>query len=66
MASFGRSKRETLAFLYKLDGYANKHGFRDGRGKVRLGADSASFLDIHYRRQTAAWRRLEHLKEKIK
>ena len=66
MRSFGRSKRETLAFLYKLDGYAKRHGFGDGRGKVRLGADSASFLDMHYRRQTAAWRRLENLKEKIK
>jgi Peptidase family M48 len=66
MRSFGRSKRETLAFLYKLDGYAKRNGFGAGRGKVRLGADSASFLDIHYRRQTAAWRRLENLKERIK
>jgi hypothetical protein len=66
MRGFGRSKRETLAFLYKLDGYANKHGFRDGRGKVRLAADSSSLLDVHYRRQTAARLRLEHLKESIK
>ncbi len=66
MRSFGRSKRETLAFLYKLDGYAAKHGFRDGRGKVRLAADSSSLLDIHYRRQTAARLRLERLKENIK
>jgi hypothetical protein len=66
MRSFGRSKRETLAFLYKLDGYAKRHGFGDGQGKVRLGVDSASFLDIHYRRQTAAWKRLENLKQKIK
>jgi hypothetical protein len=66
MRGFGRSKRETLAFLYKLDGYATRHGFRDGRAKVRLGVESASFLDIHYRRQTAAWERLDHLKEKFK
>jgi hypothetical protein len=66
MRSFGRSKRESLAFLYKLDGYASKHGFRDGRAKVRMAPESASFLDIHYRRQTAAWKRLEHLKEPIK
>ncbi len=66
MRSFGRSKRETLAFLYKLDGYAKRHGFGDGHGKVRLGVDSASFLDIHYKRQTAAYKRLENLKQKIK
>ena len=63
MRSFGRSKRESLAFLYKLDGYATKHGFRDGRAKVRMAPEESSFLDIHYRRQTAAWKRLEHLKE---
>ncbi len=66
MRNFGRSRRESLAFLYKLDGYATKHGFRDGRGKVRMAPESSSFLDIHFRRQTAAWRRLEHLKEQIK
>ena len=33
---FGRTKRETLAFLYKLDGYASKHGFKDGRPKIEL------------------------------
>ena len=66
MRSFGRSKRESLAFLYKLDGYATKHGFRDGRAKVRMAPEASSFLDIHYRRQTAAWKRLDHLKEAIK
>jgi len=65
MRNLGRSKRETLAFLNKLDGYASKHGFKDGKAKVQLHSDS-SLLDIHYRRQTAAWRRLEHLKERIK
>jgi hypothetical protein len=63
MRNFGRSRREGLAFLNKLDGYATKHGFHDGRGKVRLSAESASLLDIRYRRQTAAYKRLEHLKE---
>jgi hypothetical protein len=66
MRNFGRSKRESLAFLYKMEGYANRHGFGSGRGRVRLAADNASLLDIHYRRQTAARLRLQHLKEKIK
>jgi len=65
MRSLGRTNRETLAFLKKLDGYAAKHGFKNGQAKVRLGPDS-SLLDIHYRRQTAAWRRLDHLKESFK
>jgi hypothetical protein len=60
-----RSKRETLAFLYKLDGYADRHGFKNGQANVRVGA-GISLLDNHYRRQTAAWRRLNHLKEAIK
>jgi hypothetical protein len=66
MRNFGRSKREGLAFLYKLDGYATKRGFRDGRAKVSMAPELLSFLDIHYRRQTAAWKRLEHLKELAK
>ena len=66
MRNFGRSRRESLAFLYKLDGYATKHGFRDGRAKSRMAPEESSFLDIHYRRQTAAWKRLDHLKEQPK
>jgi hypothetical protein len=65
MRSLGRSKRETLAFLNKFAGYAESHGFPNGQAKVRLDTES-SLLDIHYRRQTAAWRRLAHLKERIK
>jgi hypothetical protein len=65
MRNLGRSRRETLAFLNKLDGYATRHGFRDGQAKVRLAPDS-SLIDIRYRRQTAAWRRLDHLNERIK
>jgi Peptidase family M48 len=64
MRSLGRTNRETLAFLRKLDGYAEKHGFKNGHAKVRLGPET-SLLDIHYRRQTAAWRRLDHLKERV-
>ncbi len=60
MRTLDRTNRETLAFLKKLDGYAVKHGFREGRAKVRLGPES-SLLDIHYRRQTAAHKRLDHL-----
>jgi Peptidase family M48 len=65
MQSLGRTKRETLAFLYKLDGYATKHGFKDGKAKVEIRPD-LSLLDIRYRRQIAAWKRLDHLKERIK
>jgi hypothetical protein len=65
MRNLGRTNRETLAFLKKLDGYAEKHGFKNGQAKARLGPES-SLLDIHYRRQTAAWRRLDHLKENFK
>jgi Peptidase family M48 len=65
MRNLGRSKRESLAFLNKLDGYATRHGFRDGQAKVHLAPDS-SLLDIRYRRQTAAWRRLDHLKATFK
>ena len=57
--------RETLAFLYKLDGYADRHGFKDGQAEIRVGA-GISLLDNHYRRQTAAWMRLNHLKDAIK
>jgi hypothetical protein len=65
MQSLGRTKREALAFLYKLDGYATKHGFKDGKAKVEIRPD-LSLLDIRYRRQIAAWKRLDHLKERIK
>jgi hypothetical protein len=61
MQGFGRSRRETLVFLQKLDGYARSHDFGNGRGKPQPGRD-ISPLENHYRAQTAAWKRLKHLK----
>jgi len=62
MQRFGRSRRETLVFLQKLDGYAKKHGFDNGRAKPQPGRDTSP-LENHYRSQTAARKRLKHLKE---
>ncbi|MFI5457249.1 MAG: M48 family metalloprotease [Isosphaerales bacterium] len=62
MQRFGRTRRETLVFLQKLDGYAKKHGFDNGRAKPQPGRD-ISPLENHYRSQTAARKRLKHLKE---
>ena len=62
MRGFGRTRRETLVFLQKLDGYAKKHGFENGRAKPQPGRD-ISPLENHYRSQTAARKRLKHLKE---
>jgi hypothetical protein len=64
MQGFGRSRRETLVFLQKLDGYAKNHGFGNGRGKPQPGRD-ISPLENHYRSQTAAWKRLKHLKGRM-
>jgi hypothetical protein len=61
MQGFGRSRRETLVFLQKLDGYAKSHGFGNGQGKPQPGRD-ISPLENHYRSHTAAWKRLKHLK----
>jgi hypothetical protein len=61
MQGFGRTRREVLVFLQKLDGYAKSHGFGDGRGKPQPGRD-ISPLENHYRAQTAARKRLKHLK----
>jgi Peptidase family M48 len=62
MQRFQRTRREILVFLQKLDGYAKKHGFENGRVKPQPGR-GVSPLENHYRAQTAAWKRLEHLKE---
>ncbi len=61
MRGFGRSKREILIFVQRLAGYAETHGFKNGRVKPRSGQD-LSPLDNHYRAHTAALRRLKHLK----
>jgi hypothetical protein len=62
MREQGRTDHECLAFLRKLDGYAQAHGFENGRGKPQLGPDSSP-LENHYRAHTAARKRLRQLKE---
>jgi hypothetical protein len=61
MQRLQRTRREILIFLNKLEGYAEAHGFRNGRAEPRPNHD-VSMLDNHYRAQTAAWKRLKHLK----
>ena len=62
MQRLSRTPREVLSFLRKFEGYAKKNGFYDGRAKPQLGNDSSP-LENHYRSQTAAWKRLNELKE---
>jgi Peptidase family M48 len=64
MQRFQRTRREILVFLTKLEGYAEKHGFRNGGIKPEPGR-GISPLENHYRAQIAAWKRLKHLKEFI-
>ncbi len=61
MQRLGRTRREILVFLQKLEGYSKIHGFYDGRIKPQPGRD-LSPLENHYRAQTAARTRLKHLK----
>jgi hypothetical protein len=60
MQRFGRTRREILLFLLKLDGYAERNGFRNGRAAPAQGMMP---LENHYRAKTAARKRLKHLKE---
>lgn len=62
MQRFGRTRREILVFLQKLEGFARHNGFENGRIKPKPGHD-LSPLENHYRAQTAARKRLKHLKE---
>jgi hypothetical protein len=62
MTQHGRSEHESLAFLRKFDKYADNNGFKNGRGKPQPGSDSTP-LENHFRAHTAAWRRLDRLKE---
>ena len=61
MQQLGRTRREILVFLQKLEGYSKAHGFYDGCVKPQPGRD-LSPLENHYRAQTAARTRLKHLK----
>jgi hypothetical protein len=62
MQRLGRTRREILVFLNKLEGYAKINGFAGGEMKPERGHD-LSPLENHYRAQTAARTRLKHLKE---
>ena len=59
-----RSRRQTLAFLHKLEGYSKDNGFYTGR-KPPPKAGNLSPADNHYRAQVAARDRLKHAKEFI-
>ncbi len=61
MTQIGRSRREILAFLQKLEGYSREHGFPGGRVPPRPGRD-ISPVENHYRAQVSARERLKHLK----
>jgi hypothetical protein len=62
MQRFQLTRREILVFLTKLDGYAKKHAFDNGRIRPQPGR-GVSPLENHYRAQRAAWERLKQLKE---
>jgi hypothetical protein len=57
-----RTRRETLAFLQKLEGYSRDHGFYSGRMQPQPKRD-LSPVENHYRAQISARERLKHLKE---
>jgi hypothetical protein len=60
MRSLGRTNRECLAFLNKLEGYAKIHGFENGRAKP---SSNSSMIDNHLPAHTAAYKRLKRLRE---
>lgn len=64
MRQLGRTDREVLAFLRKLEGNAKDNGFYNGRAKPKPSRDSSP-IDNHIRAHTAAWKRLKQLKEII-
>jgi Peptidase family M48 len=64
MTQNGRTRREILVFLQKLEGYSRDHGFFSGRMPPQPGRD-LSPVENHYRAQVSARERLKHLKELI-
>jgi hypothetical protein len=62
MTQIGRTRREILVFLQKLEGYSNDRGFFGGRMPPQPGRD-LSPVENHYRAQISARERLKHLKE---
>jgi len=73
MKRLGRSDHDCLAFLRKLAGYAQANGFADGQGKLEDlfkegrgnpdGVSAISPIENHLRAHSAAWERLDHLKQ---
>jgi hypothetical protein len=59
MKRLHRSRYEILSFLRKMEGYAKKNDFEDGRKPVR----GISPVENHYRAHTATWMRLQKLQE---
>jgi hypothetical protein len=64
MTQNGRTRREILVFLQKLEGYSRDHGFFSGRMPPQPRRD-LSPVENHYRAQVSARERLKHLKELI-
>ncbi len=56
-----RSRRETLMFLVKFQGHAERNGFKNGRALSDTKSD-LMLVERHYRNHPAAWDRFERLK----
>jgi hypothetical protein len=54
-----RSRYEILSFLRKMEGYAKRNDFEDGRKPI----PGVSPVENHYRAHTATWMRLQKLQE---
>ncbi len=61
MAILQRSRRERLAFLRKLKGYAEINGFENGRGKPSKPGPESSPVENHLRAHPAPYKRLNQL-----
>ena len=56
-----RTRRETLAFLRKFQGYSRRNGFVNGR-KPPDPKSKFTLVENHFRAHPAAWDRLDRLK----
>lgn len=55
------TRRETLMFLIKLQGFSERNGFRNGRA-IPESKSGLTLVENHYRAHPAAWDRLDRLK----
>ena len=62
MTRLDRTKRERLAFLRKLEGYARDHGFENGRALPKADPDSSP-VENHLRAHPAPYKRLKPLND---